>query len=250
MKTNWDYTLLANAYLKRPDYSIEAIEQMLKIANISSSKRVCDVGAGVAHLTLMLLERNLVVDAVEPNDSMRLNGISRTEKFNKSVNWFEGIGENTGMDTGKYDMVTFGSSFNVCNTLLALAETNRILKEKGWFACMWNHRDLNDNIQSSIESIIKTIVKDYGYGLRRQDQTEIINNSGLFGDVIKIEGTVIHTQNIKECIEAWRSHATLERQAKEKFSEVIFEIEKYLNNLKLQEIKIPYTTRIWLAQKK
>ena len=34
MKTEWDYTKLAAAYLKRPDYATEAIDRMLEISNV------------------------------------------------------------------------------------------------------------------------------------------------------------------------------------------------------------------------
>tara|TARA_B100001057_G_scaffold166183_1_gene166867 strand:+ start:352 stop:516 length:165 start_codon:yes stop_codon:yes gene_type:complete len=50
MKTEWNYTSLADAYLKRPDYSDSAIDAMLKIAEVSKGASICDVGAGVAHL--------------------------------------------------------------------------------------------------------------------------------------------------------------------------------------------------------
>ena len=45
-----------------------------------------------------------------------------------------------------YHMTTFGSSFNVCDRQKALLESKRILVKEGWFACMWNHRDLEDPI--------------------------------------------------------------------------------------------------------
>ena len=54
-----------------------------------------------------------------------------------------------------YHMTTFGSSFNVCDRQKALIESKRILVHRGWFACMWNHRDLEDPLQNEIESIIK-----------------------------------------------------------------------------------------------
>lgn len=249
MKTEWDYTNLANAYLKRPDYSEAAINAMLKIAGAEKNDQFCDVGAGVAHLTLMLAERNLDVVAVEPNNAMRANGINRTKNFS-NVRWYEGTGEETGQAKEAFDMVTFGSSFNVCNREQALKETARILKPKGWFACMWNHRQLEDPIQIKIEDIIKEHVKDYGYGTRREDQTTIINSSNLFGDVIHLDSSIIHEQSIVECVEAWRSHATLERQAGEKFSTVITAIDNYLKSLNRNSIKIPYLTNVWLAQLK
>ena len=86
MKTEWDYTELAKAYLKRPDYAVEAIDRMLEIANVhkgGTEELVCDVGAGAAHLTLLLAKKGLTVHAVEPNDAMRANGVRRTADYDK-----------------------------------------------------------------------------------------------------------------------------------------------------------------------
>jgi ubiquinone/menaquinone biosynthesis C-methylase UbiE len=249
MKTEWDYSDLADAYLKRPDYSEPAIEAMLSIFGVKKQHKVCDIGAGVAHLTLMLADRDYDVVAVEPNDSMRRNGIVRTQKYT-NVSWFEGTGENTGQASGSFDFVTFGSSFNVCDRQEALKETARLLKPKGWFACMWNNRNLEDEIQSSIENIIKSTVPDYDYGTRRETQTEVITASGLFGPVVHISSNVQHQQSLSECVEAWRSHATLERQTGSLFPKVVSEIERYLKGLNQVTIEIPYTTNVWVAQLK
>ncbi|MDD0966748.1 MULTISPECIES: class I SAM-dependent methyltransferase [Pseudomonas] len=247
MKTEWDYTTLADAYLKRPDYADAAIDAMLSIAGAEQGDKFCDVGAGVAHLTLMLAARGLDVTAVEPNDAMRANGIKRTAEL-ANVKWHEGTGEATGQATQAFDMVTFGSSFNVCDRQQALKETARILKPRGWFACMWNHRNLEDPIQARIEAIIKERVPGYGYGTRREDQTAVIDASELFGPVVHLDARVIHEQSIEECLEAWRSHATLERQAGANFHEVISAIDDYLKGLKTPSIQIPYSTNIWVAQ--
>jgi len=247
MKTEWDYTKLADAYLKRPDYADAAIDAMLSIAGAEKGGKFCDVGAGVAHLTLMLAARGLDVVAVEPNDAMRANGIKRTEQL-ANVRWNEGTGEATGQVKRSFDMVTFGSSFNVCDRQGALTETARILKPRGWFACMWNHRQLQDPIQAQIESIIKARVPEYGYGTRREDQTKVIDASGMFGPVVHLDSRVMHEQTIEECVEAWRSHATLERQAGAAFHDVVAAIERYLQGLGKPSIQVPYSTNIWVAQ--
>ena len=122
--------------------------------------------------------------AIEPNDAMRKNGIIRTKRFNNVV-WKEGTGEDTGEKNSIFDLVTFGSSFNVCDRTSALHETKRILKDKGWFACMWNHRDLTDNSQNHIEKIIASEIDNYEYGTRRKDQTKVINGSGFFKESIR-----------------------------------------------------------------
>lgn len=249
MKTEWDYTELAEAYLKRPDYAQDAIVDMLEKARMNKGDYVCDVGAGAAHLTLKLAEFGLNVYAVEPNDAMRNNGIKRTSQFT-NVKWFEGIGEDTGMESGKFDLVTFGSSFNVCDRQQALIETKRILKKDGWFACMWNHRDLNDPLQSEIENIFMKEIENYSYGTRREDQTEVINKSGLFNEVIYVEGKVVHDVLAEDFIEGWKSHGTVQRQSPEKFTLINREIRKLIESKNHKYIKVPYTTRIWMAQVK
>jgi len=247
MKTEWDYTLLADAYLLRPNYSDAAIDAMLAIAGAKKGDRFCDVGAGAAHLTAMLAIRGLNVAAVEPNDAMRANGVQRTAAM-PNVIWQEVTGEQTGQIDHGFDMVTFGSSFNVCDRALALKETARILKPHGRFACMWNHRQLDDPIQAQIEAIIKEHVTGYGYGTRREDQSAVIDASGLFGPVVHLDAGIIHQQTIAECVEAWRSHGTLARQAGDKFLSVVAAIEDYLKHLNLETIQIPYSTHIWIAQ--
>ena len=246
MKTEWDYSNLAKAYLKRASYSDIAIDKMLEIMDIGTNINACDVGAGVAHLTLELIQRGINVIAVEPNDAMRKYGKQRTE--NNNIIWIEGTGENTKQKDSAFDLVTFGSSFNVTDRQQTLKETKRILKSHGWMAAMWNHRNLDDPIQIEIENIIKKRVKEYNYGTRREDQTDIIEASGFFNEVHKIEGGIIHSQKIADVIEAWESHATLQRQAKDQFHSVIDDIKAMLNGLKVEEISVPYTTRIWLAQ--
>lgn len=248
MKTEWDYTGLASAYVKRPDYAPDAIDRMLGAFGVSRGDSACDIGAGVAHLTIMLAQRGLSVVAVEPNDDMRRIGIDRCRSL-PGVQYVEATAEQTGQADAAFDCVTFGSSFNVADRPRALAETARILKSRGWFGAMWNHRDLADPIQAGIEGIIKSAIPDYGYGARREDQTEVINQSGLFGAVERIEGLIRHRQAIDEVVEAWRSHATLQRQAGERFHAVIDRIADFLS-AKGPSIEIPYTTRIWIAQKR
>ncbi len=247
MKTEWDYTELADAYLKRPDYAQVAIDKMLETAGVEQGDAVCDVGAGAAHLTIKLAEYGLKVCAVEPNDAMRANGIKRTAQF-QNVSWHEGVGEHTGMEDNAFGLVTFGSSFNVCDRQLALRESARILKPNGWFACMWNHRDLEDPLQQEIETVLKKNIKDYSYGTRREDQTIVIEESGLFGEVIHLEGTVVHEIPAKDFIEGWKSHGTVYRQSPEKFNLINEEIKKLVESVGTEKVKVPYTTRIWMAQ--
>lgn len=249
MKTEWDYTELAEAYLQRPEYAPDAINEMLRISGVKSGDKVCDIGAGAAHLTLELAKFGLKVCAVEPNDAMRANGIKRTKGF-PDVTWVEGVGEHTGLESDQFKLVTFGSSFNVCNRQEALIETDRILVAGGHFACMWNHRDLDDSLQQEIEAVIKRNIPNYDYGTRREDQTAVINESGLFRDVQFVSGHIEHKIKAEDFIEGWKSHGTVHRQSPDVFDKIINEIREVVESKHQDIITVPYTTRIWMAQLK
>jgi len=74
--------------------------------------------------------------------------------------------------------------------------------------------------------------------------------SGLFEDIQAVQGRIMHTCTVGAVVEAWRSHATLHRQAGETFSAIIEEIASYLHGFGKAEINIPYTTHAWMARRK
>ncbi len=247
-KVTWDYTEHASHYDKRADYSCDAIKNLLKAIGCAPSRPVADIGAGTGKLTKELLKHGLTIRSVEPNDAMRTIGIQNTK--GEPATWSIGTGEATGLPTSSVYAVFFGSSFNVVDQSLALSEVSRILVPSGWFACMWNHRDLDDPIQQRIESIIKSSIPTYSYGSRREDPTNIINTSGYFSATKSIEDSFLWKMPKADVIVAWKSHATLKRQAGRDslFNNIIQQIASYLDKLP-EVIDVPYTTRIYFAQK-
>jgi ubiquinone/menaquinone biosynthesis C-methylase UbiE len=246
MKTDWDYTGLAKAYLKRPAYAAEAVDAMLAVAG-PDSRVVCDIGAGTANLAHMLAERGRTVVAVEPNQEMRRIGVERTAMLG-TVQWVEASGEATGQADGTFDLVTFGSSFNVCDRPQALRESTRILKPNGWIACLWNHRQLDDPVQSRIERLIREQVPGFSHGTRREDQAPVIAASGRFRPVNRIAIGFTHVQSVADCVEAWRSHATLARQSGDRFFEIVQSIEGLLRKYAEDPLRIPYLTVVSMAR--
>ena len=109
---------------------------------------------------------------------------------------------------------------------------------------------MDDPLQKQIEEVIKANIADYSYGSRREDQTEIIQNSGLFEPVEFISGQVKHTLNTEAFIEGWKSHGTVYRQSPEVFEKIIVDIRRVVEAQHQDTIVVPYTTRIWMARKK
>ncbi|WP_236789901.1 class I SAM-dependent methyltransferase [Amycolatopsis sp. GM8] len=241
--TTWDYTTLAATYSLRPPYAPRAIDQIVGLS-LTPNPRVADIGAGTGHLTLDLLARRCEVDAVEPNAAMAEIGRARTEG---RASWSTGTGEASGLRSTSYDLVTFGSSFNTTDRQAALQESARLLVNSGHIACLWNHRQLDDPLQFEIESLIRSRVPEYSYGLRRQDQAPVIDESGLFGETSVVEEPIVHRVPADDWIAAWRSHATLQRQAGDQFDDLVNEIAKIAGS---GELEVPYVTVGWTARLK
>ena len=72
----------------------------------------------------------------------------------------------------------------------------------------------------------------------------------MFDTITEFEHDVTHSISISDWMEAWRSHATLERQSAGKFYNIISEIEIYLQSLDQKIVEVPYTSRAWMAQLK
>jgi ubiquinone/menaquinone biosynthesis C-methylase UbiE len=246
-KVDWDYTEHAAHYDKRADYSYEAIEDLLAATGCAPKRPVAEIGAGTGKLTKELLKHGLIVAAVEPNDSMREFGIRNTQ--GQFVSWSVGTGEASGLPAKTFHAAFFGSSFNVVDQRSTLSEVRRILLPHGWFACMWNHRNLDDPVQRRIEAVIKSFIPAYSYGSRREDPTKIISGSGYFSPVKSIERGFKWEMPKSDIIEAWKSHATLRRQAASDadFERIIAQISKCLASFP-ERIDVPYTTRIYFAQ--
>ena len=129
------------------------------------------------------------------------------------------------------------------------AGPHRLLKPGGYFACIRNHRDLDDPVQKAVEALIRESIPGYGHGTRREDQSAVIVASGLFEDLFTVEGATVQ-QGVDDAIEAWRSHATLQRQAGEAFGPIVDKLAAYLRSLGTDTLHIPYTTRAWIARRK
>ena len=243
MKTNWDYSERAHTYDNRADYGFKAISNLLNKINCLPTKVVADIGAGTGKLTKHIIKTGVKVKAVEPNNNMSSYG--KKNIVSDKVDWIKGIGEKTNLSDNSVHAVLFGSSFNVVDQMLALQETKRILKKGGFFACMWNHRDTDNPIQKKIENIIKLNIPNYSYGLRREDPSKIINKSGFFGKVSKINESFEVEMKRETIIKAWKSHDTLYRQSGNKFDKIINEISEVIQN---DSYMVPYSTNIWFAK--
>ncbi len=243
----WDYTDLASSYHKRAPYSPRLIEKVVKKAELHEKSVVCDMGAGTGFLSREFAKKGVSVNAIEPNQQMREQGQLQCGHW-PHINWFKGAAENSQQPDNSADLISFGSSFNVVDKELALRESLRVCKSGGWFLAVWNHRDLTQGLQAQIEGYINSKIVDYRYGTRRQDHTDYLIETGLFSEVKVYKEEFLFKQTQDDVIQAWYSHATLQRQAGPKYIDILKGIENIIRKQTNAIITTPFYSQAWLAQ--
>lgn len=250
-----DYSKIAKDYIYRPGYSISVLNAILRYTKLDhkSDVVVADVGAGTGKLTENLMKINLSGYAIEPNDAMREEGI-KLFGDNKQFKWLKGHAEKTGLNKESIDYVLMGSSFHWTDTTAALIEFHRILKPNGWFTALWNPRNIE---RCYTEPIVERIIRNEIPELKRvssgakeytQNMDIILESSGLFGNLIFMEGSHEVIMTPDQYIRVWHSANDIRSQAgEERFKKIISMIKEEIREL--SEIKMVYNTRAWSVQK-
>lgn len=130
-------------YVKyRPTYPKEVLNLFMSEMNLQNSSRVADIGSGTGISARMFLENGNTVFGIEPNAAMR----AAAEKFLAGYSKFksvDGTSENTTLADKSVDAVVAAQAFHWFDRGKTRKEFNRILKDKGFVALIWNERQLD-----------------------------------------------------------------------------------------------------------
>jgi SAM-dependent methyltransferase len=134
----------------RPSYPAEAVAWLVERAGIGPGRTVVDLGAGTGKLTRLLVPFGARVVAVEPVAEMR----AKLTEVLPSVEALDGTAEDIPLPDGAADVITCAQAFHWFNFSLALPEVERVLADDGVLVLVWNMRELDDELQAAIETLL------------------------------------------------------------------------------------------------
>jgi len=249
-----DFSELAKNYIHRPGYSQKVIDVLgTYLGAREPGFVVADVGAGTGKLTEILLAEGFRGHAVEPNDSMRSEGI-RLLGSQSAFQWRAGAAEATTLPSESVDWVLMASAFHWTDQPKALAEFHRILKPGGSFTALWNPRHIEKSpLEQQIEALIQSTIPD----LRRVSSgsqactstlNETLEATGHFQDLFFMEAEHEVSMERQRYLGVWKSVNDIQAQAgPERFQRIMAGIQDLVGDQ--EYVVVPYRTRAWTVQK-
>ena len=145
----------------RPGYPAELVAELLRRTGLGAGAVVADVGSGTGLFSERLLEHDLKVYAVEPNQPMRAAAEARLAENPRFVS-VDASAERTGLADASIDMITAAQAFHWINNRADSTEYARILRADAKLALIWNRRDASKTLQKAYEAILQEFAPEYG----------------------------------------------------------------------------------------
>jgi ubiquinone/menaquinone biosynthesis C-methylase UbiE len=115
-------------------------DHLFSVGALFPGARVADLGSGTGIFTELLLDRGLMVHAVEPNEDMRRMAESRLWE-RAGFSSVAGRAERTTLPDGSVDAVTAAQAFHWFDVEATRDEMRRILRPGGQVIMVWNNRE-------------------------------------------------------------------------------------------------------------
>jgi len=144
----------------RPAYPEKLIDALVEFVELNKSSHITDIGSGTGLLTRHLLDRKLLVTAVEPNEEMRSAAESLLAKYPQFTSR-SGSAEATGLESDTFDLVTVAQAFHWFDWPESIKEFKRVLKPGGRLALIWNRRDLKNPFQQAYDKMLREHAPEY-----------------------------------------------------------------------------------------
>lgn len=161
MNNIYKFNGMANDYSKyRPNYAKKSINYLIAEAHLTQNSVIADIGSGTGKFSKLLLAEGFKVFGVEPNNDMRQKAEYELKDFENFISIL-GTSENTTLSDKSIDLITVAQAFHWFDIKKFLIECNRILKENGYIAILYNNGDYSTEVINSISELSKRYCPKY-----------------------------------------------------------------------------------------
>lgn len=237
----------ADIYAKhRPGYPPPVLDILREECGLSVDFVVADVGAGTGLLSARLLETGCTVQAVEPNDAMRM-GAQRLLGANPRFQAVNGRSEATTLPAASVDLITVAQALHWFEPEPTKREFQRLLKPGGKLAVINNrrHQELG-SIIGEVETILAAYreVPEYGKGWWGWDEAAC---EFYFGPGGAIERTCPNEQILDEegFLGRWLSQSTIPQAGESGHEDLVLRLRAvFAHHAQEGRVTIPYLTYV------
>lgn len=161
MTNIYKFNGMANNYSKyRPNYAKESIDYLIDESKLTEKSVIADIGSGTGKFSKLLLDEGFKVFGVEPNDDMRKKGEHELKTYRNFMSVI-GTSECTTLPNTSIDLITVAQAFHWFDIKSFLVECNRILKENGYVAILYNNGDYSTEVINVLSELSKIYCPKY-----------------------------------------------------------------------------------------
>lgn len=160
------FDAVADAYDRvRPSYPVELIETAWTIGVLEIGARALEIGCGTGKLTEALVERGLVVDAVDPGPNMIALAKKRVAASPDAVEFHRGRFEDVALPEGAFDAMFSATAFHWVDPTVGWAKAARSLRPGGTLALImyisyWDEETAADD--EALREVFEKYMADHG----------------------------------------------------------------------------------------
>ena len=188
-ETRMFFTGKSKTYYCRPKFHKNTYK-ILKKYGLNKTSVISELGAGTGRFTKEIAKHAGKIYAVEPNEEMFQKGKEICKKI-KNIEYVYETAESTKLLEKSQDFVFAVQSFHYFNKPKLLTELNRILKDDGQFAIIWNMSGTGntdfDKVWSEVMEKYKIKTTGSGDNHNLSNEREIVFKNGKY-DEVKLVG--------------------------------------------------------------
>ena len=243
-------------YIKyRPHYPREVVAYLRDTFGLTPDWVVADIGSGTGFSAELFLENDNEVFCIEPNAPMREAGEEYLKaRFTRSrlmnMTSIDATAERTTLADHSIDLAIAGQAFHWFDIELSRREFNRILKEGGYAALMWNDRLTKESpFLVAYEALLQKFGTDYNEIDHRNVTAEIVTQ--FFGnkDFLYTEFDNVQTFGYEGIEGRLLSSSYVPREGEPTYAPMLTELRKIFDETsEMGEASFLYKTEIYVGR--